>query len=39
MMAVPDHLLRNEGLLTVEGELPISQVIENYTSAILGSPP
>ena len=36
---VPDHLLRNEGLLTVAGGLPISQVIENYTAEILGTPP
>jgi hypothetical protein len=39
VMALPDHLLRNEGLLTVAGGLPISQVIENYTSAVLGTPP
>jgi chorismate-pyruvate lyase len=38
-MTVPEHLLRNEGLLTVAGGLPISQVIENYTAAILGAPP
>ena len=39
LMAVPDHLLRNEGLLIASGGLPISQVIENYTAAILGAPP
>jgi hypothetical protein len=39
MMTVPDHLLRNEGLLTVAGGLPISQVIEKYTAQILGAPP
>jgi hypothetical protein len=38
-MAIPYHLLRNEGLLTVTGGLPISQVIENYTAQILGAPP
>jgi hypothetical protein len=38
-MAIPDHLLRNEGLLTVPGGLSISQVIENYTAQILGAPP
>jgi hypothetical protein len=39
MMAVPEHLLRNEGLLTVADGLPIAQVIETYTAEILGSPP
>ena len=39
VMVVPDHLLRNEGLLTIDGGVPISQVIETYTSAILGTPP
>ena len=39
MTAIPDHVLRNEGLLTVSGGLPISQVVENYTAEILGSPP
>jgi hypothetical protein len=39
MMTIPAHLLRNEGLLTVAGGLPISQVIENYTAEILGAPP
>jgi hypothetical protein len=39
MMSVPEHLLRNEGLLTVPGGLPIAQVIENYTAEILGNPP
>jgi chorismate-pyruvate lyase len=38
-MAVPDHVLKNEGLLTVANGLPISQVIENYTALILGPPP
>ncbi len=38
-LAFPEHLLRNEGLLTIAGGLPISQVIENYTSEILGTPP
>jgi chorismate-pyruvate lyase len=39
MMTIPEHLLRNEGLLTIPGGLPISLVIENYTSEILGAPP
>ena len=39
MMTIPDHLLRNEGLLTIPGGLPISQVIEKYTAEILGAPP
>ena len=39
MVTVPEHVLRNEGLLTVAGDLPISQVIENYTAEILGTPP
>ena len=39
MLAIPDHLLRNEGLLTVAGGVPISQVVETYTAAILGTPP
>ena len=38
-MTVPDHVLRNEGLLTVAGGVPIAQVIENYTAAILGAAP
>jgi hypothetical protein len=38
-MAVPDQLLRNVGLLTVASGLPISQVVETYTSEILGAPP
>jgi hypothetical protein len=38
-IAMPEHVLRNEGLLTIPGGLPISQVIENYTAAILGRPP
>jgi hypothetical protein len=39
MTTVPDHVLRNEGLLTISGGLPMSQVIETYTSVILGAPP
>ena len=39
VMTLPDHVLRNVGLLTVAGGLPISQVIENYTLEILGTPP
>jgi chorismate-pyruvate lyase len=39
MMTIPDHLLRNEGLLTIAGGLPIAQVIENYTAEVLGAPP
>jgi len=39
MMTIPDHLLRNEGLLTIAGGLPISQVIETYTAEVLGAPP
>jgi chorismate-pyruvate lyase len=39
VMTFPDHLLRNEALLTIPGGLPISLVIENYTAAILGAPP
>jgi chorismate-pyruvate lyase len=39
MMPIPDHLLRNEGLLTVAGGVPISQVIESYTAAVLGAAP
>jgi chorismate-pyruvate lyase len=39
MTTVPDHVLRNEGLLTVRGGLPISQVVENYTAEILGTAP
>ena len=35
-LALPDHVLRNEDLLTSRNGLPISQVIENYTAAILG---
>jgi hypothetical protein len=38
-MAVPDHLLRNVGLLTVAGGSPISEVVETYTSEVLGAPP
>lgn len=33
---MPDHVLRNVGLLTAESGTPISQVIENYTPAVLG---
>lgn len=36
--AMPDHVLRNVGLLTAETGAPISQVIENYTAAVLGKP-
>jgi chorismate-pyruvate lyase len=39
VIVFPDHLLRNEALLTVPGGLPISLVIENYTAAVLGAPP
>lgn len=35
---MPDHVLRNVGLLTAESGTPISQVIENYTAAVLGAP-
>lgn len=38
-MAVPDHVLRNEGLLMIDGDVPIAHVIENYTAAILGAAP
>ncbi|MBW4021760.1 MAG: hypothetical protein HIU92_01255 [Proteobacteria bacterium] len=38
-MAAPDHVLRNEGLLIIDGGVPIAQVIENYTAAILGAAP
>ena len=38
-LVLPEHVLRNEGLLTVGNGLPISQVIENYTVQILGPPP
>lgn len=34
--AMPEHVLRNVGLLTAETGAPISQVIENYTAAVLG---
>ncbi|GAB0117499.1 hypothetical protein [Acidisoma sp. 7E03] len=33
---MPDHVLRNVGLLTAESGTPISQVVENYTAAVLG---
>lgn len=35
---IPDHVLRNVGLLTAASGQPISQVIENYTAAVLGAP-
>ncbi|GAB0113126.1 hypothetical protein AcidC75_06500 [Acidisoma sp. C75] len=38
-LAIPEHVLRNIGLLTAEGGAPISQVIENYTAAVLGPAP
>jgi chorismate-pyruvate lyase len=38
-LTIPEHVLRNVGLLTVAGGLPISQVIESYTGAVLGSAP
>ncbi|MCB8875526.1 hypothetical protein [Acidisoma silvae] len=37
--AIPDHVLRNVGLLTTPDGQPISQVIENYTGAVLGRAP
>jgi hypothetical protein len=38
-LAIPDHVLRNVGLLTLPDGRPISQVIENYTGAVLGTAP
>ncbi len=38
-LMLPEHVLKNEGLLTVGNGLPISQVIENYTAQILGPSP
>lgn len=38
-LAIPEHVLRNVGLLTVPDGLPISQVIERYTGAVLGPAP
>ena len=38
-LAIPDHVLRNIGLLTAANGEPISQVIENYTAAVIGPPP
>jgi chorismate-pyruvate lyase len=37
-LVLPDHVLRNVGLLTAASGQPISQVIENYTAAVLGAP-
>ncbi|HTI00421.1 MAG TPA: hypothetical protein VL752_05695 [Acidisoma sp.] len=37
-LIIPDHVLRNVGLLTAASDQPISQVIENYTAAVLGAP-
>ena len=38
-LAIPDHVLRNVGLLTLPDGRPISQVVENYTGAVLGAAP
>lgn len=38
-LAIPDHVLRNIGLLTAENGEPISQVIENYTAGVIGPAP
>jgi hypothetical protein len=37
-LILPDHVLRNVGLLTAASGQPISQVIESYTAAVLGAP-
>lgn len=37
-LVIPAHVLRNVGLLTAASGLPISQVVENYTAAVLGAP-
>lgn len=39
ILAIPEHVLRNVGLLTVPAGLPISQVIESYTGTVLGPAP
>ncbi|MCB8880820.1 hypothetical protein ACELLULO517_11295 [Acidisoma cellulosilytica] len=36
-LAIPEHVLRNVGLLTTPGGQPISQVVESYTGAVLGT--
>jgi chorismate-pyruvate lyase len=38
-LALPDHVLRNVGLLSTPDGLPISEVVENYTGAVLGPSP
>lgn len=38
-LPIPDHVLRNVGLLTLPDGRPISQVVENYTGAVLGAAP
>lgn len=38
-LAIPAHVLRNIGLLSTPDGLPISEVIENYTGAVLGRGP
>jgi chorismate-pyruvate lyase len=36
-LAIPEHVLRNVGLLTTPDGRPISQVVESYTGAVLGT--
>ena len=36
-LVIPEHVLRNVGLLTTPDGRPISQVIESYTGAVLGT--